>query len=289
MNQEMQAWIRAETAKLDNNDVLSIWAYGAETQEKLNRFSKMFAISMQQVNIQDSVTTIEDIIQHINDNEHGFWPKFQRDTEKKKYYNDLISYMNKITLHLQLNQTALLKDLSMLRQLNNYINECDVEFDLLISQGQLRLQNAITAENESVLDEDWKEQLSKRLEELQYSKMIADQSIAQTQVLIANDKEIINQIRGTVTNTIPLWRNQVTMAAGLHEMRRALQAQDGVSKTMIHSSKKLIESSKVDEKAVKHSNKELTSHLDEIHHSIDRFQKVADEMEKSFDNWELTG
>lgn len=284
----MQAWIRTETAKLDSQDALSIWAYGAETQEKLSRFSKMFTVSIQQFNIQDSIATIEDIIQRINGNERGFWLKFQRVTEKKKYYDDLISYMNKIALHLQLNQTALLKDLSMLEQLNNYINECDMEFDLLISQGQLKLQDVNMAGNKNALMKDWEGQLSKRLEELQYSKVIAEQCMAQIQILIENDKEIINQIREAVTNTIPLWRNQVAVAADLHEKRRVQQAQDDVSKTMIHASKKMIGYSKADEGAVEHSNQELVSHLEEIDQSIDRFQKIIDEMEKSFDNRKTT-
>ena len=176
---EKISWIQSEIGKLDYDNDLSIWAYGAETQESLNRFSRMFTSAIQNIDVQGSLNIIEGTIKKINENEthtKSLAFGFQKDRGRQKYYSNLISYMNKMSLQLQLNQVAIVKCVSELDQLKSYINNCIEEFDLLILDGQEYIDSAEKQSTDNEEKKEWTYHLKKRLEELHMRKSLEDEN-----------------------------------------------------------------------------------------------------------------
>ena len=45
-----------------------------------------------------------------------------------------------------------------------------------------------------------------------------------------NEAELVEKIQGSLTNTIPLWKNQMVLALGINNAKQALGAQQAVTK-----------------------------------------------------------
>ena len=52
----------------------------------------------------------------------------------------------------------------------------------------------------------------------------------QIRLLQNNDSELIEKIQNSITNTIPLWKNQMVLALGINNAKQALKGQQAVSK-----------------------------------------------------------
>lgn len=281
---EKISWIQSEIGKLDYDNDLSIWAYGAETQESLNRFSRMFTSAIQNIDVQGSLNIIEGTIKKINENEthtKSLAFGFQKDRGRQKYYSNLISYMNKMSLQLQLNQVAMVKCVSELDQLKSYINNCIEEFDLLILDGQEYIDSAEKQSTDNEEKKEWTYHLKKRLEELQYSRLIAEQGLGQTVLMIHNGEKMIDQIRYTVTNTIPMWRNQVAIAAGLLNMRKSLEDENNKARAMMLSVRSLPESARKDYGSIRQYDAILEKQLVAVREAESQLQTAMQDLENS--------
>ena len=51
----------------------------------------------------------------------------------------------------------------------------------------------------------------------------------QIRVLQNNDAELVEKIQSSITNTIPLWKNQIVLALGINNSKKALKEQQAVS------------------------------------------------------------
>lgn len=281
---EKEPWIQSEIRKLNYDDEFSIWAYGAETQETLSRFSRMFTSAMQKIDVQGSADIIEETIEKIDENEthtKSLAFRFKKDKGKSEYYSNLISYMNKMSLQLQLNQASMIKCVSELDQLQNYIGNCVEEFDLLISNGQEYIIGVEKQFADNTEKKGWICRFRKRLEELQYSRIIANQGLAQTVLMIHNGEKIIDQIRCTVTNTIPMWRNQVAMAAGLSNMRGSLEVENDVARSMMLTVRNLPESVRKNSKSIVQYNEELAKQLEAVKVAERQLKKAMQDIENT--------
>jgi uncharacterized protein YaaN involved in tellurite resistance len=52
----------------------------------------------------------------------------------------------------------------------------------------------------------------------------------QIRLLQNNEAELVEKIQSSITNTIPLWKNQMVLALGINNAKQALQSQQAVSK-----------------------------------------------------------
>jgi len=273
-------WIETEIQKLDKSDDLSVLAYGEETQDTLSRFSKMFAEFMQNIDPQGSEDLIETIINKIDENEtytKGIAFKLLKEKNKRRYYNELVSDMNQIALQLQLNQASMIKNVTALTQLKEYIADCIEDFNMLISYGQKYISNTSDRADSNEAGDKWQERFKKRLDDLQYSRIIAEQGSAQVQLMIDNGEKIIEQIRQTVVNAIPMWRNQVAVAAGLSSMRGTLEAENDVAGVLKHSAKTSTKSAKIDSEMIRKYDEQLEGQLIAVRTTADQLKKQIHE------------
>ena len=71
----------------------------------------------------------------------------------------------------------------------------------------------------------------RRLHDLKLTRTIAIQSAPQIRLIEANDQGLVEKIQTSVTNTIPLWKNQIIIALSLYRQQQALALQKAVTDT----------------------------------------------------------
>ena len=213
----------------------SILLFGCEAQQQLREFSK--AISNQLLNGNDDLEyLIHDILNEIDDFQFSIEKKigiFPGSNEKKrerliKKYNDVLVYMDKMELALKLQEAQLIKDSKLFEELSRCIDETLSSLQTTISYGN----DVVNQKPKGQISDDikeWYERLSKKLEDLCISHTVALQTKAQMKLMLGNDTQLIDKIMGTVSGTIPIWRNQITLLLEIEKMNRNLEIQNRVA------------------------------------------------------------
>ena len=69
----------------------------------------------------------------------------------------------------------------------------------------------------------------KKIYDLKTTRIISIQMAPQIRLLQNNEAELVEKIQGSITNTIPLWKNQIVLALGINNAKQALGAQKAVT------------------------------------------------------------
>ena len=69
----------------------------------------------------------------------------------------------------------------------------------------------------------------KKLHDLKTTRIISIQMAPQIRLIQNNDAELVEKIQSSLTNTIPLWKNQMVLALGISNAKTALKQQQAVS------------------------------------------------------------
>ena len=118
----------------------------------------------------------------------------------------------------------------------------------------------------------------KKLHDLELTRMISLQTAPQIRMIQNNDTLMMEKIQTSIMNTIPLWKNQMIIALGVHHSTEAAKAQRQVSDMTNELLKKNAENLKmatietakesergiVDMETLKQTNQSLISTLDEV-------------------------
>lgn len=229
-----------EIVVLEKNQLIvgnddSILLFGCEAQQQLREFSK--AISNQLLNSNgDLEYLIYDILNEIDDFQFSIEKKvgiFPVSNEKKrerliKKYNDVLVYMDKMELALKLQEAQLIKDSKLFEELSRCIDETLSSLQTTISYGN----DVVNQKPKGPISDDikeWYERLPKRIEDLGISHTAALQTKAHMKLMLGNNAQLIDKIMGTVSGTIPIWRNQITLLLGIEKMNRNLEIQTKVA------------------------------------------------------------
>ena len=70
------------------------------------------------------------------------------------------------------------------------------------------------------------ERLTRRLEDLRISHTVLLQSKLQISIMLENSDKLVDKIIETITTTLPVWRNQVTILLGIEHMNNNLTIQN---------------------------------------------------------------
>ena len=70
----------------------------------------------------------------------------------------------------------------------------------------------------------------KKIYDLKTTRIISIQMAPQIRLLQNNEAELVEKIQSSITNTIPLWKNQMVLALGINNAKKALKTQQEVSK-----------------------------------------------------------
>ena len=312
--------------KIDVMDQNLVLQYGAKAQNKISAFSDNILEDVKTKDIGDTgellanlVGEIKSFNSSIGTSKKGIFKLFN---SAKKEISTIIAKYNKIEKNvdiiensLEKNKVTLLKDIALFDTMYDKNLEYFKEISLYIIAGERKLEElknktlpaakAKFEETHEQLDaqkiQDLENQINrfeKKIYDLKTTRIISIQMAPQIRLLQNNDAELVEKIQSSITNTIPLWKNQMVLALGINNSKKALESQQAVSNLtndMLKKNSELLkqgtieiaeESEKaiVDIETLKKTNQDIIETLDkvlEIHENgrIKR-QQAESELEK---------
>lgn len=212
----------------------NILTFGCEDQQWLREYSAR--ISYQLIdNSGELEYLIQDILNELNDFQNLVEKKQifpLKNNEKKrenlmKKYNSVLVYMDKMELALKLQEVQLIKDSKMFEELDRQMECTMAGLQKNISYGKdVMRQKPGNLVSEDIIN--WYERLSKKIEDLEMSYTVAIQTGTQIRLMLRNNTQLIDKIVKTISETIPIWRNQITILLGIEKLNRNLEVQNKV-------------------------------------------------------------
>lgn len=161
-------------------------------------------------------------------------------------YEKLEVQIDHIEQELEKARMQMLKDITMFDGLYEKNMEYFGELQIYIAAGEEKLKELgettlpkLRAEASAKGDpmsaqvvrdfEDTVNRFEKKIHDLKLSKTIAIQTAPQIRLIQNNDKILVDKIQTAVLNTIPLWKNQIVIALGLHRQEAVLKMQRSVT------------------------------------------------------------
>ncbi len=133
-----------------------------------------------------------------------------------KMYELNLEYLNQLDLYIAAGDEILL-DLQT-RQLPTLEAEAAASSDPLVAQQLTDFRQAMA-------------RFERRVHDLKLTRMIAIQTAPQIRLIQNNDQNLVEKIQSSITNTVPLWKNQIVIALSLYRQQQALALQKEVTDT----------------------------------------------------------
>jgi len=249
-----------EIAKsLEPSDVNSILNYGNETQNSMEKYSNDFLASVRTYNSGEVGGLINELLTELNYidvselEQSGFKSFISRipflknlvvDVKKLfQKYDVVVNNIDKITNKIKAGRLNSIKDNSSLQTMFDSNVSYIHQMEELIIAGQLKYNelNLKLAEMEGrpadyqdyeIADlRDFISRLDKRLADMKIVRFIMLQSLAQIRVVQNNNTSIAEKAQSIVSTTIPVWKNQLTIAVALQRQKANVEMQKKISDT----------------------------------------------------------
>ncbi|MEO6550374.1 MAG: toxic anion resistance protein [Ferruginibacter sp.] len=242
---------------LNPADVNSILNYGVETQGAMEKYSNEFLTSVRTYNSGEVGGLINELLTELNYidvdelnqstfkqflGKIPFLNKLVFDAKKLfQKYDTVVGNIDKITNKVKAGRLNSIKDNASLQTMFDsnvtYIKQME---DLIIS-GQLKHKelseklaemeaNPANHNDYEIADlRDFVNRLDKRLADMKIVRFIMMQSLAQIRVVQNNNTSIAEKAQSIVSTTIPVWKNQLTIAVALQRQKANVEMQTKIS------------------------------------------------------------
>ena len=258
LSKEEQKAVDEFNAKIDVMDSTQVLQYGASAQNKISEFSDSVLEDVKTKNVGDVgdllanlVSEIKSFDSAINTSEpKGLAKLFHSVKKEVNYivakYNKIENNIDTIEKGLENNKLQLLKDINLFDTMYDKNLDYFKEISLYIIAGERKLEELRTKvlpelkkkaeesndqiEIQKVNDMETQiNRFEKKLYDLKTTRIISIQMAPQIRLLQNNDAELVEKIQSSITNTIPLWKNQIVLALGISNSKKALKQQQAVS------------------------------------------------------------
>ena len=305
-NEEKKA-IEEFNEKIDVFDSTQILQYGAAAQNKISKFSDEVLEDVKTKNagevgelLANLVSEIKAFDKSIDENDKGLLSKVFGSA--KKEFDKIIAKYSKIEKNidtiekgLEEDKILMLKDINVFDAMYEKNLEYFKEISLYIIAGERKieeLKNKTLPElkekaekSNDQLDiqkvqdlENTINRFEKKIYDLKTTRIISIQMAPQIRMLQNSEAELVEKIQSSITNTIPLWKNQMVLALGISNAKKALKNEQEVSKLTNEMLKKNSETLKqgsiaiaeeseraiVDVETLKKTNADIIETLDKV-------------------------
>lgn len=251
---EEQKMVDDFASKIDIRNSNMIMTYGAATQQKMADFSgkaleNVRTKDMGQVGdlLSGVVTELKSFDTTDDKGILGFFKKQANSVASlKNKYDKAEDNINKIVNTLEQHEVTLMKDSATLDKMYDMNLAYFKELSMYIIAGKKKLEEAENTvlpqmqqkAQTSGLPEDAQaardyqsmcERFEKKIHDLELTRMISIQTAPQIRMIQANDVQMVDKIRSTVVNTIPLWKSQMVIALGIQNATEAAKAEREVN------------------------------------------------------------
>ncbi|MCQ2512291.1 MAG: toxic anion resistance protein [Lachnospiraceae bacterium] len=305
LTEEEKQMVDEFSTKIDLRDSNIVLQYGAAAQAKIAEFSDSALDGVKTKDlgaIGNDVTALITELKgfDIDTEEKGFFAKLFKKTANSiqtlsAKYDTAERNVDKIVGTLQDHQNELLTDIVMLDKMYESNLSYFKELTMYILAGKKKLeeeQNTTLVElkkkaEESGLAEDAQaandfsalcDRFDKKLHDLELTRAISMQMAPQIRLVQNNDTLMTEKIQSTITNTIPLWKNQMVLALSMAHANEAMKAEQEVNEftnklieqnaeTLKQGSIEVAQESEkgiVSIETVKFANQQLIESLDEV-------------------------
>ena len=258
LSDEQKAMVDAFVSQIDLANTNGILQYGAGAQKKMADFSEKTLENVRSKDLGEIGDLLTSVVTELKtfdaEEEKGPFSFFKKSTNKinamKAKYDKAEVNVNKICDVLDGHQRQLLKDIAILDQMYAQNLNYFKELTMYILAGKKKLELVRSTE----------------LRDLQNKAQMTGKAV------------MAEKIQSTLVNTIPLWKNQMIIALGVHHSTEAAKAQRQVSDMTNELLKKNAENLKmatietakesergiIDMETLKQTNQSLISTLDEV-------------------------
>ena len=303
LSDEERATVERYTREIDIENVDQVIRYGAAAQRKISDFSVSILQKVRTLDLGDMGQSLKDLtvaldatIEPEKKGIMGVFQKAKRSVEAMRAnYVKAETNVNRIEKDLQSHQQVLTSDISMYQQMYDLNIQYYRDLTMYIIAGKKALAQAragklaeleekakSTSEPEDVRRfrdyEDLCTRFEKKISDLELTRVISIQTAPQIRLLQNNAREMLDKIQSSISNTIPLWRNQLVLSLGIEHSRRAIAAQseltDRTNQLLAMNAEKLkmatVESAKeserpiVDVETLETCNTQLISSITEV-------------------------
>lgn len=258
LSEEEKKAIEEFNNKIDVTDAAQVLQFGSAAQNKISKFSDSILENVKTKNtgevgdlLADLVSQIKSFDNDISGSDKGLAKIF---SNAKRQLDKIIAKYSKIEGNIDSIENGLEKDkLQMLKDITIFdtMYEKNLEYfkeiSLYIIAGERKLEELRTVElpklqaqaqasgeqmdAQKVADlENTINRFEKKIYDLKTTRLISIQMAPQIRLLQNNEAELVEKIQSSITNTIPLWKNQIVLALGINNAKKALKNQQAVSK-----------------------------------------------------------
>lgn len=253
-NTQDKQTIDALMNEIDLHNSNSIIFFGTKAQEQLTTISDQMLEGVRNKDVgpagsalNNMVTTLRgfDLNELDPNKKPGFFARlFNRTTPVVKFlqrYEEVRKQIDTISNELDAHETRLLTDIASLDRLYKANLDYFHALELYIAAGEEKLreldENTIPRleeklkESEEVLHaqeirdiRSARDDLERRVHDLRLTRQVAMQSLPSIRLVQENDKGLVNKIKSTIANTIPLWRQQLATAVTIFRSSEAAKS-----------------------------------------------------------------
>lgn len=305
LSEAEQAAVRDFSGKIDVTNTEQIMNYGAAAQKNISEFSDAALGSVRTKDLGEVGDMLGDLVvelQGLNftpEEKKGLRGLFKKATNNiasmKAQFDKAEVNVDKIVEELEKHEVVLMKDISMMDKMYGKNQEYMKELTMYIIAGKLKIEQLRNEElpklvahaQETGLPEDAQAandfanligRFEKKIHDLELTRQISVQMAPQIRMVQNNDSLMVEKIRSSIVNTIPLWKNQMVLGLSMYHSEQAMKAQRDVTDTTnallqqnaqaLHQGSVNIaresERGIVDIETLKKTNEELIKTLDEV-------------------------
>lgn len=305
LSEAEQAAVLDFSEKIDVTNTEQVMNYGAAAQKNISEFSDAALGTVRTKDLGEVGDMLGDLVvelQGLNftqEQKKGLFGLFKKATNDiasmKAQFDKAEVNVDKIVEALEKHEVTLMKDISMMDKMYEKNQEYMKELTMYILAGKLKIEQLRNEElpkyvqhaKETGLPEDAQAandfanligRFEKKIHDLELTRQISVQMAPQIRLIQNNDSLMVEKIRSSIVNTIPLWKNQMVLGLSMFHSEQAMQAQREVTDTtnalLMQNAKALHQGSVnvaresergiVDIETLKNTNQELINTLDEV-------------------------
>ena len=257
LSPEEQAAVRDFASKIDIENSEQVMNYGSAAQKNISEFSDAALNTVKTKDmgqVGDMLTSLVTELKGFNfeeEEEKGFFAslfkKSKRNIETlKASFDSAEANVDKIVEQLENHEITLLKDIALMDKMYDKNEEYQKELTMYIIAGKLKIQelcdNLLPEMQKKATDSGLTEdaqaasdfanligRFEKKIHDLELTRMVAVQMAPQIRMIQNNDSLMVEKIRTSINNTIPLWKNQMVLGMTMYNSDEAMKAQSAVT------------------------------------------------------------
>ena len=317
-----QAAVKEFASQIDVLNTEQVMNYGVNAQKNISEFSDAALNSVRTKDLGEVGEKLGDLVVELKglnynpEEKKGLKGLFKKSVNNiaqlKAQYDKAEVNVDKIVESLENHEVTLMKDITLMDRMYERNEEYMKELTMYKKDKKMRIEQLRNEElpkykakaQESGLPEDAQAandfanmigRFEKKIHDLELTRTISVQMSPQIRMVQNNDTLMMEKIRSSINNTIPLWKNQMVLALSLFHSDQAMKAQREVTnmtnelleanaKALHQGSVEVAKESErgiVDLETLKKTNEELIAALDEVRKIQDdgRTRRAAAEQE----------